>query len=121
MKIINTLKKKYEGVEPDSRKSFKQAIQFYVDGDIRESLRLFRELKDRIEESDLFLPVVLAHISDDSNRISSNKYFSLAFKDMREYHLRKAQDNLYFALSIDKDNLDARLLLIQVEEMQRVQ
>jgi hypothetical protein len=107
--------KMLEKVSPKYRAKFEKAIRRFVEGDIEMASKILRKLQNDTAEAEYFLPVILAHLSDNSNRARSDEYYSEALRQVNKGRYHKAHDNLYLAIAMDKNNLDARLLQVQID------
>ncbi len=112
--IVTSLRKMTESINEDYRKKFRKAVQYFIDGNIDKSERYFRMLENQTSTADYLLPIVISHRSDKVNQERSNDYYEQAIDQLNETRYSKAKDALSIALQMDKDNIDARLLLILV-------
>jgi tetratricopeptide (TPR) repeat protein len=117
-KILSSIKSITDKVNEDYRKKFRQAIEYFIDGNIEKSEKYFRMLENQTDSADYFLPIVISHHSDKSNYDRSNLYYEEALNQLNETRYAMAKESLMLALRLDKDNLDARLLLTLVKELE---
>jgi hypothetical protein len=117
--IIASLRKMTDSINEDYRKKFRKAVKYFVDGKIDKSERYFRMIENQTSTADYLLPIVIAHRSDKSNRERSNEYYQAAIDQLNETRYAKAKEALALSLALDKDNVDARLLLVLVNILEQ--
>lgn len=100
---------------PGDRSALRKALAYYIDGKYSRAAAAFRKIQGKVEEVDNYLPAAETHSYDAENRKRSDVYFVAAIEDMRRERYQPAQDNLYLALEQDRNNMDARLMLEQVD------
>jgi tetratricopeptide (TPR) repeat protein len=102
-------------INENDRETFTKAMVSFKEGDFSKAIRVFRKLQGKVPEVDYYMPFALAHMMDDDNRMRSDSYYVEAINDIRAGRYKNAQDELYMALEMDRNNFDARLLLEQVD------
>ena len=96
-------------------KKFKKAINFFLNEDFEASAEVFRELQAGYPEMANFMGYAIAHTSDSGNKKRSAEYVKIARKDVRNERYRKAQEDLFSALEMDRENMEAQVILEQVK------
>ncbi len=96
-------------------KKFKKAINYFLNEDFESSAEVFRALQPGYAEMANFLGYAIAHTSDPGNKQRSEDYVKMAIKDVRNERYRKAQEDLFSALEMDRENMDAQVILEQVK------
>lgn len=97
----------------DGRK-LRNAISAFAREDYYKSVKIFRELQAYYPEATDFLASALTHEIDDDNKIRSMDYVNEAADNIRHERYNKAQENLYLALEMDRENINAMVLYEQV-------
>jgi len=98
----------------DDGKKLGNAINSFVKEDYSKSTKIFRKLQAYYPEVTDFLAVALSHEGDESNKARSMEYVSEAADNIKHERYSKAQENLYLALEMDRENIDAMVLYEQV-------
>ena len=96
-------------------KKLEDAINSFVRGNYHKSVKIFRKLQPYYPEVSVFLGVALSHESDKSNNKRSKEYVKMATKNIRNERYNRAQEDLYLALEMDRENVDAVILNEQVK------
>ncbi len=74
---------------------------------------MLRKLQEGWPEVNDLLSVTVIHLADERNASRSNEYYREAIKNMKRERYKKAQEQLYLALEMSRNNFDARVALEQ--------
>jgi len=96
-------------------KTLRKAIDYFMRGDFEKSVESFRKLQAVYSDIANYTGYANAHTSDERNRKRSEEYVQQAVKDVRNERYKKAQEDLFQALEMDRDNMDAQVILEQVK------
>jgi len=98
----------------DDGKKFRSAIKAFIKEDYSKAVKIFRELQAYYPEATDFLVAALSYSVDENNNVRSREYVREAAENIRHERYGKAQENLYLALEMNRENINAMVLYEQV-------
>lgn len=96
------------------RRRLMRGVEYFLSEDFERSVIVFRDLQKSFPEVNELLSVAITHLADGRNVLRSTEYYDQAVDDLRRERFKKAQENLYLALEMNRNNLNARYMLEQV-------
>jgi hypothetical protein len=93
---------------------FRSAVKAFVKEDYSKAVKLFRQLQPYYPEATDFLVAALSYSVDENNNARSKDYVREATENIRHERYGKAQENLYLALEMNRENINAMVLYEQV-------
>lgn len=96
------------------RRRLVRGMDYFIAEDFDRAVVVFRDLQKSFPEVNELLSVAITHLSDTRNVQRSTEYYDAALKDLRKERYKKAQESLYLALEMNRNNLPARYMLEQV-------
>ncbi|MFC2062320.1 tetratricopeptide repeat protein, partial [Elusimicrobiota bacterium] len=96
------------------KKAFREAVQCYLEGKYDKAATMFRNMKLQNSKIDILLGQSVTNLSLVDNQKSADKYFKKAIESREKRRYVTAREYLLSALMLNKYNLEARILLEEV-------
>ncbi|HLD29675.1 MAG TPA: hypothetical protein VJC03_04990, partial [bacterium] len=95
-------------------KELERGMDYYLNGNFAAAVRIFRRMQPFIPEIERLLSQTILRLSDQTNMKRSEKYFRIALRAGKKGRHKTAKVNLFLSLELDKDNLQARQMMAEV-------
>ena len=96
-------------------KKYRSALHSFARENFAKAAKTLRYLQPYYPEVTNFLGIAETHTADKNNRKRSAAYVREAIKHMRYQRYSKAQEDLFIALEMDRENIDALVIFEQVK------
>jgi len=113
-KSYDNLKKVISYASDKDKASFKKAIKYHLNQDYGKAVNIFRKIGLGKNEIEYLLAQARVMNIFKKNKTRAEKYYKKAVKDYKKRRFIKAKENILNSLFIDKYNLEALVLLEEI-------
>jgi hypothetical protein len=112
--ITQANQKLVDSIHPSKRRQFRAGFRDFLEENFEAADNIFRGLQKTNPEIIEYLSASSAHLIDEKNKERSSVYFAEGVRNIDRQEFRNAQEKLLLAVTLDSNNVEARLLLAQL-------